>query len=123
MSFACYLYALIFYLYILVCDPYVTRMYSYVIRMSLVCARISSVTHMWFYNEPNIYDLKNLNEYEIKQNSTWRELFAIQFALQSFAPKITNKSVYWETGNYPASLTVVLKVVPLVAPTCRYPKS
>ena len=58
MSFACYLFALIFFLYVLifhsyvsrmysyasvrhsyvlVWHPYVTRMYSYLIRMSLVC--------------------------------------------------------------------------------------
>ena len=49
---------------------------------------------------------KNFSEYEVKQNLTWRELFAIQFALQSFAPKISNKSVCWETENSAASLTV-----------------
>ena len=49
---------------------------------------------------------KNFSEYEIKQSSTWRELFAIQFALHSFAPKISNKSVHWETDNYAASLIV-----------------
>ena len=37
---------------------------------------------------------------------TWRELFTIQFALQSFAPKISNKTVCWETENSTASLTV-----------------
>ena len=68
MSFACYLYALIFYsyvsyvihmslvctrmpsishLYVLVCDPYFTPMYSYVIRMTLVCH--SYVTRMYSY--------------------------------------------------------------------------
>ena len=34
------------------------------------------------------------------------ELFAIQFALQSFAPKISNTSACWETENSAASLTV-----------------
>ena len=47
MSFACYLYALIFYLYLLICHPYVSRMYSYVIRMSLVYTRMSSVCHSY----------------------------------------------------------------------------
>ena len=46
---------------------------------------------------------KNFSEYEIKQSSTWRELFAIQFALHPFAPMISNKSVHWETDNYAAS--------------------
>ena len=59
-----------------------------------------------FLKEREYICLKNLGEYEIKQNSTWRELFAIQFALQSFAPKISNKSVCWETENSAASLTV-----------------
>ena len=49
---------------------------------------------------------KNFSEYEIKQNSTWRELFAIQLALQSFAPKISNKFICWETDSYALSLTV-----------------
>ena len=47
---------------------------------------------------------KNFSEYEIKQSSTWRELFAIKFALHSIAPKISNKSVYWKLDNYAASL-------------------
>ena len=43
---------------------------------------------------------KNFSKYEIKQSSTWRELFAIKFALHySFAPEISNKSVHWETDN------------------------
>ena len=49
---------------------------------------------------------KNVSEYEIKQSSTWRELFAIQFALHSFAPNISNKSVHWKIDNYAASLIV-----------------
>ena len=36
---------------------------------------------------------KNFSAYDIKQNSTWRELFATQLALQSFASKINNESV------------------------------
>ena len=49
---------------------------------------------------------KKFSEYEMKQSSNWRELFAIPFALRSFAPKINNKSVHWETNNYLASLIV-----------------
>ena len=49
---------------------------------------------------------KDFCEYEIKQSSTWRELLTIQFALNSFAPKISYKSVHWETDNYAASLIV-----------------
>ena len=71
-----------------------------------------------FLKEREYICLKNLGEYEIKQNSTWRELFAIQFALQSFAPKISNKSVCWETENSAASLTVTSESNNTVAPTC-----
>ena len=60
----------------------------------------------FFKGEREYICFKNVSEYEIKQNLTWRELFAVQFALQSFAPKISNKSVCWETENYVASLTV-----------------
>ena len=49
----------------------------------------------------NIYAL---NEYEITESSTWR--FPIQFALQSFAQKLSNKTVRWETENYAGSLIV-----------------
>ena len=59
-----------------------------------------------FKGEREYICFKNFSEYEVKQSLTWRELFAIQFALQSFAPKISNKSVCWETENSAASLTV-----------------
>ena len=42
----------------------------------------------------------------MKQSSIWRELFAIQLALQSFVPKINKYPVCWETKNYAASLIV-----------------
>ena len=62
--------------------------------------------HKLFKGEREYICFKNFSEYEVKQSLTWRELFAIQFALQSFAPKISNKSVCWETENSAASLTV-----------------
>ena len=62
--------------------------------------------HKLFKGEREYICFKNFSEYEVKQNLTWRELFAIRFALQSFAPKINNKSVCWETENSAASLTV-----------------
>ena len=58
------------------------------------------------YSHSLLKDRENFSEYEIKQNSTWRELFAIQLALQSFAPKISNKFICWETDSYASSLTV-----------------
>ena len=59
-----------------------------------------------FKAEREYISFQNFSAYEIKQNSTWRELFATQFSLQSFPTKISNKSVCWETDNYAASLTV-----------------
>ena len=59
---------------------------------------------------------KSFSECEIKQNLTWRESFAIHFALQSFAPKISNKSVCWETDNYTGSLTVASESNNTVSP-------
>ena len=64
----------------------------------------------FFKGERKYIYFKNFSEYEIKQNSTWRELFVNQFALQSFAPKISNKSACWETDNYAASLTVASEI-------------
>ena len=65
---------------------------------------ITPYPHNFLKERENIYALKN--SVNTKWNSIWRELFAIQFALQSFAPKIGNKSVCWERDNYVPSLTV-----------------
>ena len=62
--------------------------------------------HKFLKEKENIYCFETFSKYEIKQNLTWRELFAIQFALQSFAPMIINKSVCWEMENSAALLTV-----------------
>ena len=62
--------------------------------------------HKLFKGEREYICFKNFSEYEVKQNLTWRKLFAIQFSLQFFAPKISNKSVCWEKENSAASLTV-----------------
>ena len=64
-----------------------------------------------FWRRERTICFKFFSEYEIKQSSAWRELFAIQFALQSFAPKIRNKSVCWETDSYAASLTVTSEII------------
>ena len=74
--------------------------------------------HKFFKGEREYICFKIFSEYEVKQNSAWRELFAIQFALQSFVPKISNKSVCWETENSAASLTVTSESNNTVAPTC-----
>ena len=42
---------------------------------------------------------KNFTEDEVDQSSTWRELEAVFFALQCFAPKLQGRSVNWETDN------------------------
>ena len=46
------------------------------------------------------------SECKVKQSSNLRVLFAVQFALQSFVQKISNKSVRWKTDKYTASLIV-----------------
>ena len=55
----------------------------------------------FFKGEREYICFENFSEYKIKKNLTWRELFAIQLTLQSFATKIRNKSVCWETENSP----------------------
>ena len=52
-----------------------------------------------FKGEREYICVKNFGEYEIKQNLTWRELFAIQFVQQPFTQKISNKFACWETEN------------------------
>ena len=73
--------------------------------LSLQSQVITPYSHN-FLKDREYICFKNLSEYEIKQCSTWRELFAIQFALRSFAPKISDKFVHWETDDYAASLIV-----------------
>ena len=40
------------------------------------------------------------------KSSTWRELFAIFFALKSFATNINSKHICWQTDKYAASIIV-----------------
>ncbi len=42
---------------------------------------------------------KNFDVSEVEQSSTWRELEAVHYALESFAPRLTGRSVGWETDN------------------------
>ena len=86
MSFACYLFALIFFLYVLIFHSYISRMYSYAIRTSFVRTRMSSVCHsyvlvshpyvtrMWFYHEPT---LKAFDDFKNKQKSVSSNVFLI----------------------------------------------
>ena len=41
-------------------------------------------------------------EFERSQSSTWRELCAIEFSLQAFAPVLKGSHVKWFTGNQAA---------------------
>ena len=67
---------------------------------------VTPYLHKIFKGEREYICFKNFSKYEIKQNLTWSELLAIQFALQSFTPKISNKYVCWETENSAASQAV-----------------
>ena len=49
---------------------------------------------------------KNLSPNEAIQSSTWRELFAIFFALKSFDRNINSEQICWQTDNYAASKIV-----------------
>ena len=42
---------------------------------------------------------KNFSTTEAEQSSTWRELEAVLYALQSFAPMLKGRTVHWETDN------------------------
>ena len=67
---------------------------------------VTPYLHKIFKGEREYICFKNFSKYEIKQNLTWSELLAIQFALQSFTPKISNKYVCWKTENSAASQAV-----------------
>ena len=49
---------------------------------------------------------KNFDKIEKKQSSTWRELEAIHYSLQSSKDKFKNEGVYWYTDNFASSLIV-----------------
>ena len=51
-------------------------------------------------------NFKNFSPDEAAQSSTWREIFAIYFALKSFDKNINSKYICWQTDNYPASIIV-----------------
>ena len=42
---------------------------------------------------------KNFSEEETGQSSTWRELEAVFFGIQSFAPRLKGRSINWEMDN------------------------
>ena len=50
---------------------------------------------------------RNFSQMESESSSTWRELEAIRFSIESFAPYLQNKTMIWHTDNYAASLIVV----------------
>ena len=47
---------------------------------------------------------KRFSDQEKPQNSTWRELEAIRFSLDSSKNKFKNKTIFWYTDNYACSL-------------------
>ena len=42
---------------------------------------------------------KHFSPQEKRQSSTWRELHAILFSVQSFSPLLQGKTIFWETDN------------------------
>ena len=53
--------------------------------------------------KPNIC-YKRFSDQEISESSTWRELEAIRFFLNSSKYKFENKTIFWYTDNYACSL-------------------
>ena len=53
--------------------------------------------------KPNIC-YKSFSDQEKSESSTWRELEAIQFYLNSSKYKFENKTIFWYTDNYACSL-------------------
>ena len=49
---------------------------------------------------------RNLNPHERSESSTWRELQAIIFGLESFESILKNKRVVWNVDNYAATIIV-----------------
>ena len=53
--------------------------------------------------KPNVC-YKNFSDQEKYESSTWRELEAVQFSLNSSKYKFENKTIFWYTDNYACSL-------------------
>lgn len=68
----------------------------------IVCSDASDTglgAHTWHKNRMHI-SIKNFTLTESLMHSTWRELYAIQYSLQSLKSVLCNKAVLWKTDNY-----------------------
>ena len=60
-----------------------------------------------FMSQQKTYEAyKNFSTSESSQSSTWRELKAIQFSLNSFAKVIHGKSILWHTDNIATAIII-----------------
>ena len=54
----------------------------------------------------NLVSHRMLEKFEAGKNSTWRELKAVEFSMDSFKERLCNSSVEWFTDNYAASVII-----------------
>ena len=62
----------------------------------------SIAAHVNVHNEEKIA-YRNLSETECLKSSTWKELSAIAFAVNSFKDIVSSKTILWHTDNFAAS--------------------
>ena len=65
-----------------------------------------AIAAYYVLEETQNISFKNLSPDEAVQSSTWRELFAIFFALKYFDTNINSKHTCWQTDNYAGSIIV-----------------
>ena len=68
----------------------------------VACAAIMKIDNSIFTSH------KNFSISESDMSSTWRELEAVSFSMQSFAPLLQGRVVHWETDNQ-AAVSIVAK--------------
>ena len=69
-------------------------------------ASIYALAAYYVLEQTQSINFKNFSPDEAAQSSTWREIFAIYFALKSFDKNINSKYICCQTDNYPASIIV-----------------
>ena len=83
-------------------DCFVSTCPSHFVYSDASATDCGSVTG--FYNEYVCH--KMWTEFESSQSSTWRELYAIEFSLQAFAPVLEGSHIKWFTDNQAAARIV-----------------
>ena len=81
---------------------------AYSVPRLIVCSDASDTgLAAYLYNNNNLkVSFRNFSPSESQMHSTWRELFAIRFSLDSLSVFLKGKAVLWKTDNYACSLIV-----------------